>query len=188
MEGMCSLMRGVLARDPVVRGKVVQIQALFRRWRVKQHLGGWFKQAVARRTAAAAVVAQQVAFLEEVRRQSAVEEAAGQALRREQGKVELEVVWAKRAEGWKAEWAHLRARAKQREHRRQLAERYMMLTQPVLFSGTRGRRILQYEHRQTEFDELEEELEKDTMLGPMDEDELEQWWADGMKEDDLDEW
>jgi hypothetical protein len=41
----------------------------------------------------------------------------------------------------------------------------------------------------SEFHELMEEMDQDTMLEEMDGSEIEQWWQGGMKDDDdLDEW
>ena len=191
LEGWCGIM---MKHDSFFHGKAAQIQAAVRRWQIKLHLGGWFWKSVERRMAAAKKVAQEEEmFLGEVRRQLDMEGAAREARRKEQGMVALEAVWARRAEGWRAECEHRKKREEEREHRRQLVERDMMFGQPgFVYSMDGSSSRWRHSTRSAEFDALWDEMEEDAMLSQMNEEEdeeddaLEQWWLGGMKYED--EW
>ena len=184
LEGVCAIM---VKHNSMFHGKAAQIQAAVRRWRIKLHLGSWFRKSVERRLAAAEKVAQEEMFLGEVRRQLDMEEAAKEAQQKEQGMVALEAVWAKRAEGWRAECEHLREREERREHRRQLVERNMMAEQQGFVCRLGGSSVRQ-STRAAEIDALWEEMDEDDLLASMDGGEIRQWWVEGMEYEDEDEW
>jgi hypothetical protein len=191
LEGWCGIM---MKHDPFFHGKAAQIQAAVRRWRIKLHLGGWFRKSIERRMAAAKKVArEEEMFLGEVRRQLDMEEAAREARRKEQGMVALEAVWASRAEGWRAECEHRKKREKEREHRRQLVERCMMFDQSgFVYSMDGGSSKWRNSTASSELYALFDEMEEDATLSQMmeeeeeDEDLVKQWWVEGMKYED--EW
>jgi hypothetical protein len=171
---------------------VTKIQSASRGWRLRRRLGDWLKAAVRRRVADAAImataaakeaaaeakkVAEEEAFLAAVRDQSYMEQRV--ALEKQAGQRRLEAVVALRVAGWQAENAH----RMECMHRQRLVERFMMTIQPV--SCSREMRT----NMNSEFHELVEEMDQDTMLEEMDGSEIEQWWQGGMKDDDdLDEW